>query len=774
MQYNNRSRLPPPPPPFGRGRGGAGYSRGHKPLYYAPPPPPPFPSAPTPAPPERKYEVLMEAGRLAAEYLVGQGVLPPAALQRGAGPSGAWVGHPLPPPPQQLQEPLGFYGRRRYEDEYSNNPGARARRANGASSSTSSRDDYSSGSYNGRGKRKYGEYRRGYDSGRDREKERGRSSSNGRRYDEDEDEDGAPGFRRERRGSRGSDETKSSVTEAVREETPLSAKVIVGLDMEDTRSKNAISVDDFRKDTDAVPEEGEMADDNEGLNSESEAVKREIDTDDRNGSPVVLELEHMQLPPDGKIQDEVPDVEAEDDEKVSDELALDHNNSDGEVTNVENDVHGGQKNLIYYCNFARAPTRPRSVRGHRNAAPVPGETAVAETVELVSSGQASEMVIGASANESCLTNIESENKEDQMCQENTNSGAPYAESIERKLLQENGTTIVTDEKVDAQPHVVQEYNEESLLPDDHKESLSQETSLSPITASHKDGLTHEDGLNQETDLSPLAANHRDSLIAETALPPLTASHKDSLTQEIDLSRTISSHEDNLKLQFKDGTQICDIDMLPQDVDLIELSDQRKTVGRDTDAEAVIKMEGKLDQSSSLNLSDLDLVGGIEVSSIHDNPALVQPCAAGSPAEPCNKQQDLQTFTGANTSATDDLCQLPLENKDVQVIDIECGTPVEIGGFDSSKSNMDSMMDPGIYTDVLPGIQDGYSLALSDFLGADIPCYPSMQSDLHAGIGVNSSEGITVMDDPIYGSLTDIGELTTTLRPPPLFVSDAYL
>lgn len=49
------------------------------------------------------------------------------------------------------------------------------------------------------------------------------------------------------------------------------------------------------------------------------------------------------------------------------------------------------------------------------------------------------------------------------------------------------------------------------------------------------------------------------------------------------------------------------------------------------------------------------------------------------------------------------------------------------------------MDPGIHTDVLPGIQDGYSLAFSDFLGADIPCYPSMQSDLHAGIGVNDSE-----------------------------------
>jgi hypothetical protein len=55
--------------------------------------------------------------------------------------------------------------------------------------------------------------------------------------------------------------------------------------------------------------------------------------------------------------------------------------------------------------------------------------------------------------------------------------------------------------------------------------------------------------------------------------------------------------------------------------------------------------------------------------------------------------------------------------------------------------MDSIMDNGngIHTDVLPGIQDGYSLAFSDFLGSDIPCYPPMQSDLHAGIGVNDSE-----------------------------------
>ena len=67
-------------------------------------------------------------------------------------------------------------------------------------------------------------------------------------------------------------------------------------------------------------------------------------------------------------------------------------------------------------------------------------------------------------------------------------------------------------------------------------------------------------------------------------------------------------------------------------------------------------------------------------------------------------------------------------------------------FDSTRnemvcSSMDSIMDPGngIHTDVLPGLQDGYSLAFSDFLGSDIPCYPPMQSDLHTGIGANDPE-----------------------------------
>ncbi|KAL6634533.1 hypothetical protein ACP70R_027204 [Stipagrostis hirtigluma subsp. patula] len=791
MQYYPRSRLAPPPPPFGRG-GGAGYPRGHKQLY-APPPPASLP--PAPPPPQRKYEVLMEAGRLAAEYLVSQGVLPPAALQRGAG---AWTAppFPIPPPPvpQQLQETPAFYGRRRYDDDYSNNSSARPRRINGTSSSTSNRDDYSNGSYNGRGKRKYGEYRRGYsDSGRDREKERGRASSNGRRYEEDDDEDGAPGFRRERRGSRGSDELRSSVTEAVKEETPLTVKALGELDIEDVRSKIVSSID-VRKDAEVLPEvqddneEGEVEDDSKVLNSESEVVEQGIDTHANKASTGgVIESEPTHSP-DGKVPHEAADEKTEDDEKVLDEPALDHDTYDGKATNVESNLGD---DLLDYCDFARAPTRPRSVRPQRNTASVRGETSVAGAVDLVSSGQVSQMVIEESANDTSLTNTLSENGEDQICQDNTESSADCVEAMEPMHLQENGTSVLNDnmreEMGDAQVDVVQEYKEETNLSPEmaaHKDTLMQETSLSPMTACHKDRLAEEDNLMQETDISPLTASHQDSLIKETELSALTASHKDSFMQDTELCQIISSDENNLNLEFKEGTQTCDVGnnlnlefkegtqtcdvgMLPQDVGLMELSDQREIIDAEVcpnvGAEAVIKMEeGNLDQSSSLQVSDLDLVGGREVAATHDNPALVQSSAVGSSSEPHYKQQeDPGTTEGSNASATNDLCQLPLESKDVQVIDIDCDAPLEVGGFDSSKSKnemicsgMDNMMHPGINPDVLPGIPDGFNIAFSDFLGTDIPCYSSMQSDLHAGISANS-EGITGLDDPIYGSLTDI-------------------
>jgi len=55
------------------------------------------------------------------------------------------------------------------------------------------------------------------------------------------------------------------------------------------------------------------------------------------------------------------------------------------------------------------------------------------------------------------------------------------------------------------------------------------------------------------------------------------------------------------------------------------------------------------------------------------------------------------------------------------------------------SSMEGMMNPPANTDALHGIQDGYSLAISDYLGADMSCYQSIQTELQDGMGLNSSE-----------------------------------
>uniref|UniRef100_A0A0E0CLS7 Uncharacterized protein n=1 Tax=Oryza meridionalis TaxID=40149 RepID=A0A0E0CLS7_9ORYZ len=786
MQYHqHRSRLPPPPPPppFGRGGGGAGYPRGHKQLY-APPPPTQH---------QRRYEVLMEAGRLAAEYLVAKGVLPPSSLQRGGGGGvGAW-GAPSPPPapagaaPQQQREDPAFYGRRRYDDEYSNNSSARPRRnSSNSSSSSSSRDDYSGGSYNGRGKRKYGDYRRGYsDWGRDREKERGRPGSNGRRYEENDDEDGAPGFRRERRGSGGNDDARSCAAEVYRDSTPLMRKELGDLEMNGTESRAANPSGEV-KEADAPQmvqseenEEGEMEEDGMVLNSEPEVVELRMDTnDDVNNASVGVDMDtELQRLPDGKV----PGEKAEDDDKVLVDSALDSIALDDEVANTENNLHGDERNLLKYCEYAKAPTKRRSSRPQRNAASVQIEPAVSETTDQVSIGEASQIVPDEVANEISVNNLKSENREDQIYRENTDFSTSCNGTLEPILLEENNESAATgntiEEKNDVQLHVVKEPKEEvnvSAFAPSHKDSLMQETDLSPSTASHKDSLI-EGNLSPLTDSHnslieetgpPLTHSHEDSMVEETNLSSLTTSHEGNLKQEIDLSQTISSHENNLKLQFKES---CDIDMLPQDVDLIELSGQRKSVGGElfsnVGAEAASKMEDEnLEQPNPFKICDQNLIGGSEVSVIHNNPGLAQCSTEGYCTESQkNQHQDFVTTSGDIAGSTNNMCQLPLDNKGVQVIDIEDDTPIEVGGFDSSKaksdmicSSMDNMMGPVVHSGDLPGIQDGYNLAISDYLGGDIPCYPSMQSDLHGGIGANDSEGITVMDDPIYGSLTDIG------------------
>ena len=288
--------------------------------------------------------------------------------------------------------------------------------------------------------------------------------------------------------------------------------------------------------------------------------------------------------------------------------------------------------------------------------------------------------------------------------------------------------------------------------------MIEDANLSPLPDAHNDSLI------AETNLSPMADAHNDSLIEESDQSPSTASHEVTLMQETDITQSLSLHKNNLNLQFKEGAQICDTEIVPKEVGLFEFSDQKNIVGADlfcnAGAETIIQMEEeeKLDQSSSFR--------------IPNNPGFGQHSAPGYSVEPHKQlQEDFGANVGDIVGGTNNLCQVSLDNNSVQVFDIEDDMPIEGAGFDSSKaknemicSSMDVIMHPGIHTDDLPVIEDGYNLALSDYLAADIPCYTSLRPDLQAGICTNDSEGIPVMDDPIYGSLTDIGFMDVWSQP----------
>jgi hypothetical protein len=510
---------------------------------------------------------------------------------------------------------------------------------------------------------------------------------------------------------RGNDEARSCVTEEVKEATPSMAKAVTQLEMEDIRSNGVSSNGNnhIRKDADAQEpevqsenEDGDMEENKVVLSSESEMVDNGMDTN--GGANVastiaVMEKAEAKHLLDGKVVDE----EAQDNGNVSCGTSLDPIALDDDMANLENGLHFDSRSLLKHCDFAKAPTKPRSVRPHRKAA--------TETVDPVSSGEGSQMVVDEAANERSLTNTPSDNREDQTCQENTGSSTACSEIMEPTPLQEKKTSVVAEnmreDSKDAQLHVVQESKEEtdvSPLTTSHKDSSMKENELSPLAASCKDGLmqetnlstfreTLEDSVIEETDLSPLidshneslieeaglsslADPHNDNLIEESDLSPLAAYHEVRLMQETDLHQAMSLHEDNLNLQFKEEAQICDTEMLPEDVDLIELSGQKNTVGVElfTNAETktIIKMEEeKLDQPSSFR--------------IHNNPGFGR-SVPGSSVEPHKHlQEDFGARAGDNVSGTNNVYQDPLGNNSVQVFDIEDDTQIEVAGFDSSQA-----------------------------------------------------------------------------------------
>lgn len=629
MQYQHggsRSRMPP----SARGGGGGAYSRGPKQFYPPPPPPPPLPAAALPPPPPlNKYEVLMEAGRLAAEYLVSKGVLPPASLQQRGGAVGTVGWGQLPPPPPLLagQEGPTYYnarnGRRQVDDECGIR-NARSRRNRGGDYGSSN-----SGNYNGRGKRKFGADNRYSDSGRDRGRNRGYSDT--RSYDED-DENGAPGFKRERRSSGGIDEVGSSVSGVAGEGPSSKAEAVGESELEDTGSKASFS-SNVRKKADAPQE---VEDENEAnkmqensVVSNSEVAEQVLNCEgnsNNDSAGAVQEAETKHLPvssgekiSDGRREDSGILSEKVEDDKTLHEKAEDDTTSD-EVSIVENNLPNDSINLLSNCSFARVPKRPRSVLANRNARPARREFAVSEQDNLVTAEEMSQTAVDGEANTNSMANIQEDSKDEVVGQEHAEQSTTCNHVSESVTFHEKGAQDETEEMKE-QKNISQDYGVEDKEPNEPSSSFA-------------------------------------------------------------------SHQNSFSLQVEKGIEIYNLDTPPQDEVLIDPPDKGKTVDSELlpniKAEAGVTMEEeKLGQSSSFKILDLNLVGSPEVADMRADPHLGQSSTAGMPLElQDNQQVEFGTTLGNNSSNTDTFL---LGNKAVQVIDIEDDPPIEAGACDTSKA-----------------------------------------------------------------------------------------
>ncbi|XP_078172692.1 uncharacterized protein LOC144566532 [Carex rostrata] len=303
MQSRERMRPGPVAPGYSGGGGSAspynrshaqghmGYSRSNSKKFYSS---------------SRKYEILLEAGRLATEYLVSNGVLPPNSTQRN------WASGNL----QDFKGPNGTF--QDYKGSVNQNPAyndprgpqERRRRFNDDHDRWRPRKD-------GRGKKKSGYYKKSYS---DWDRNRGRNS--GRFYSDDEEEEeeeyGGPSYPRERRGTN-FDEVGSSVSGVAGESGSVPIKRETqresGSDLEDTGSK--ASSCSIRKDT--QPEPGEVSNAEHGEISNVEKV-------DAGSGDNSINISERGL----------------------------------HVRDGENDGND-DKNLLKYCDYAKAPTKPRSI-----------------------------------------------------------------------------------------------------------------------------------------------------------------------------------------------------------------------------------------------------------------------------------------------------------------------------------------------------------------------------------------------------------------------------
>ncbi|KAK9269513.1 hypothetical protein L1049_001288 [Liquidambar formosana] len=169
-------------------------------------------------------------------------------------------------------------------------------------------------------------------------------------------------------------------------------------------------------------------------------------------------------------------------------------------------------------------------------------------------------------------------------------------------------------------------------------------------------------------------------------------------------------------------------------------------------------------SSSFKICDLNLMEASDVNENHDgDPIFIYPSISESKKEAAPVDIDLSISNKCNIS--NEYGRHAADGKEVEVIDLENDSAEEDKPLNNSErktetvySGLESFPNHAQNTSDIPDGQDGYGLMISELLGADISNCPSIPADinsLHNEMGLHNGEGILGEDDSIYMSLGEI-------------------
>ncbi|KAM2613911.1 hypothetical protein TB2_028589 [Malus domestica] len=669
----------------------------------APPPPPP--------PPPRKGDIFMEAGRLAAEYLVAKGLLPPNVL------SAKW---------QNSKKQVGeFQEADQLQIAEEGRTSALARLGNSGSDGGSRRgrfgvDEFSSNGRNqfkARRRNAAGSNRGSY--GSDWGRESGRSGSFTDRHS-------MASFYME--GDEGS-------VSGQHEEEKVSKDVgNNGLQQNSSPSELGPKSEDA-VDSESKLDKGQNPDEDMSSNPSSGAWKDGPTETDEVGQETTKVS-------DIEMKDQTTNDETEKN-NVSENLPIQLSILEAED---EGDSSGkNDTNLLTLCKFAKVPTRIRSSLTSRG----PKVDPVANIQEGSTSANAVQPAESQVLVESCSLDV--------------SAGA----TLSHKTPQDNGLNPETCKPqssqtaeilVELDPAYGMEQNKygrsQSLPGRDFVRENEQESSQGPVGFRSSSFVTKERGDKralEEHDKLEGAKKPRKWL-------PYMVADTDECFQLSNLSeKKESSQEEN----GSPGEQV----IIAFDHESSVMNDSHFQNDR---GEACIEyVQEKQLFPNSFKICDLNLMDAHE--NRDSDHAIDYPAVSGIKREAEPVDIDL-SMSNSNVSGENSRCTTDV--KEIEIIDLESDSIQEDKTFNNAERKTETEFTPleGFSNHAqnpndIPDAQDGYGLMISELLGTDFPSCSTVPGDLNPlpnEIGLHNGEEALADDDSIYMALGEIP--LTFLRP----------